>query len=301
MDNAQPVRFFKRGYPPPVRFAFFALLSMFLLVVDVRFRTLDTIRYGLSVLVQPVQRALSLPFSSLHNAREYLYTQSSLIRHSEELQRQLDRDGARLSQLQALTAENLQLRKLLELRDRAEFRSQLAEIIYAEKDVFRRRIFLDKGTQADIQAGQVVMDTNGIVGQITRVYPLMSEVTLVTDKDQAVPVEVLRNGLRTVVFGSGDIDHLTIRYTPVSSDIQQGDLLMTSGIDGTYPPGLPVARVIRIERDASYPFARILCAPIAEVDQYRHLLILTGQTPLPAAPEPLPDEPALGKRKVKKP
>ena len=301
MDNAQPVRFFKRGYPPFVRFALFALLSLVLLVVDVRFRTLDTVRYGLSLLVQPVQRVLSLPFASLHDAREYFYTQSSLIRHSEELQRLHDNDRVQLMQLQAIEAENQQLRKLLEIKNHVEFRSQLAEIIYAEKDVFRRRIFLDKGTQADVQAGQVVMDDNGIVGQVTRVYPLMSEVTLVTDKDQAVPVEVLRNGLRTVLFGFGDINHLAVRYTPVSADIQENDLLMTSGIDGTYPPGLPVARVTKIERDATYPFARILCTPVAGVDQHRQLLILSGQAKLPPAPEPTSDEPALGKRKVKKP
>ncbi|BBE52249.1 Cell shape-determining protein MreC [Ferriphaselus amnicola] len=301
MDNAQPVRFFKRGYPPFVRFAFFALLSLVLLVVDVRFRTLDTVRYGLSLLVQPVQRVLSLPFASLHDAREYFYTQSSLIRHSEELQRLHDNDRVQLMQLQAIEAENQQLRKLLEIKNHVEFRSQLAEIIYDEKDVFRRRIFLDKGTQADVQAGQVVMDDNGIVGQVTRVYPLMSEVTLVTDKDQAVPVEVLRNGLRTVLFGFGDINHLAVRYTPVSADIQENDLLMTSGIDGTYPPGLPVARVTKIERDATYPFARILCTPVAGVDQHRQLLILSGQAKLPPAPEPASDEPALGKRKVKKP
>lgn len=301
MDNAQPVRFFKRGYPPSTRFAFFALLSLVLLVVDVRFRTLDAMRYGLSLLVQPVQRALTLPFASLHDAREYFYTQASLIRHGEELQRLHDHDRAQLLKLQAVEAENQHLRKLLEVKDHAGFRSQLAEIVYAEKDVFRRRIFLDKGMQADVQAGQVVMDDNGIVGQVTRSYPLMSEVTLITDKDQAVPVEVLRNGLRTVLFGSGDISHLTIRYTPVSSDIQENDLLMTSGIDGTYPPGIPVARVTKIERDASYPFARILCTPVAGVDQHRQLLILSGLAQLPPMPESTPDEPAIGKRKARKP
>ena len=301
MDNAQPVRFFKRGYPPSTRFAFFALLSLVLLVVDVRFRTLDAVRYGLSLLVQPVQRVLTLPFASLHDAREYFYTQASLIRHSEGLQRLHDSDRVQQLKLQAVQAENQQLRKLLDVKQHVEFSSQLAEIIYAEKDVFRRRIFLDKGTQADVQAGQVVMDDNGIVGQVTRAYPLMSEVTLVTDKDQAVPVEVLRNGLRTVLFGFGDINHLAVRYTPVSADIQENDLLMTSGIDGTYPPGLPVARVTKIERDATYPFARILCTPVAGVDQHRQLLILSGQAKLPPPPEPATDEPVIGKRKAKKP
>lgn len=298
MDNAQPVRFFKRGQPPFIRFVFFAFLSLILLLVDARFHALDTVRFALSLLVQPVQRLTTLPFASLHDAREFLYSQSSLIRHNEQLQQQHSQDRAQTIRMQAIEAENRQLRKMLEVKDSIEFRSQLAEIIYAEKDVFRRRVFLDKGAQVGIEAGQVVMDDNGIVGQITRAYPLMSEVTLITDKDQAVPVEVLRNGLRTVVFGSGDIRHLAVRYMPVSADIQSDDLLMTSGIDGVYPPGLPVARVIKVERDATYPFARILCAPVAGVDQHRQLLILSGQPKLPPPPEP--ELPADSKRKSKR-
>lgn len=298
MDNAQPVRFFKRGHPPSIRFVFFAVLSLILLIVDARFRALDSLRHGLSLLVHPIQRMVTLPFASLHEARAHFHAQSDLIRQNTLLKQQLDLSRTGSIRADALEAENQQLRKLLEIRDSVEFQSQLAEIVYAEKDVFRRRIFLDKGTQSGIAAGQVVMDDNGIVGQITRAYPVLSEVTLITDKDQAVPVEVLRNGLRTVVFGSGDIRHLAVRYMPVGSDIQDNDLLMTSGIDGTYPPGLPVARVIKVERDATYPFARILCAPIAGVDQHRHLLILSGQAKLPPPPEPDPIE---GKRKGKQP
>jgi rod shape-determining protein MreC len=130
----------------------------------------------------------------------------------------------------------------------------------------------------------VVMDETGIIGQITRVYPWMSEVTLITDKDHAVPIQVLRTGLRAVVFGSGDISSLSLRYMPISSDLQVGDVLVTSGIDGTYPPGLPVAKVTQIERDPAYPFARILCAPLAGVDQQRQLMIISGLHKLPELP-----------------
>jgi rod shape-determining protein MreC len=130
-----------------------------------------------------------------------------------------------------------------------------------------------------------VIDDSGIVGQVTRVYPWTSEVTLITDKNHSVPVQVLRNGLRTVVFGSGDTSELALRYMPVSSDIQNGDVLVTSGIDGTYPPGLPVARVIHVERDPAYPFARILCSPIAGVEKRRQLLILSTIPKFPERPD----------------
>jgi rod shape-determining protein MreC len=128
------------------------------------------------------------------------------------------------------------------------------------------------------------MDEIGVVGQVTRVYPWLSEVTLITDKDHAVPIQVLRTGLRAVVFGSGNISNLALRYMPISADIQIDDVLVTSGIDGTYPPGLPVARVIKIERDPAYPFAQILCAPLAGVDQQRQLMIISGLHKLPELP-----------------
>jgi rod shape-determining protein MreC len=183
------------------------------------------------------------------------------------------------------------------VQQRADYPMQLAEIIYVERDMFNRKILLDKGTQAHVLAGQIVMDDSGIVGQVTRVYPWMSEVT---DKDHAVPVQVLRNGLRAVVFGSGDTGELALRYMPISSDIQKGDVLVTSGIDGTYPHGLPVAKIIHVERDPAYPFARILCAPIGGVDKRRQLLILSALQKLPARPEMAvetsTDKPKSGRR-----
>jgi rod shape-determining protein MreC len=111
----------------------------------------------------------------------------------------------------------------------------------------------------------------------------------VTEKDHAVPVMVSRNGLRSIVFGAGNTSHLSLRYMPVSSDIQENDILVTSGIDGIYPPGIPVARVVEIERDPAYPFARISCLPVSGVDNHRHLLILSGPMQFPARP---PEKPA---------
>jgi rod shape-determining protein MreC len=285
MEHTQSFRFFNRGPSPAVRLVFFAVLSLLLLFVDARYRYLESARNALSVLVYPFQRLVAAPGALLERTGDFFVMQSGLLRDNAELHRQHSIDAAQLQQLQALQAENEHLRQLLAVKQRAAYPMQLAEIVYAERDVFRRRLFLDKGAQANVQPGQVVMDDSGIVGQITRVYPWLSEVTLVTDKDHAVPVQVLRSGLRAVVFGSGDTSELSLRYMPNSADIKEGDALVTSGIDGTYPPGLPVARVIRIEHDPAYPFARILCAPLAGVDKQRQLLILAGQPQLPERPE----------------
>ena len=285
MEQTQSFRFFNRGPSPAVRLVFFGLLSLLLLFVDARYKYLEIARTVLSVVTYPLQRVVATPSVLWHQADSFLTLQSSLLGDNAKLRQQRTVDAVQLQQLQVLQAENRHLRDLLAVQQRTAYPTQLAEIVYVERDLFKRKLFLDKGTQASVQAGQVVMDDIGVVGQVTRVYPWLSEVTLITDKDHAVPVQVLRNGLRAVVFGSGDIGDLALRYMPVSSDLVEGDILVTSGIDGTYPPGLPVARVGHIERDPAYPFARIQCIPLAGVDRHRQLLILSGLPQLPARPE----------------
>lgn len=301
MENPQSFQFFNRGPSPVVRLVFFSLLSLLLLFVDARYKYLETARSAISVLVYPLQRMVTTPGMLWRQADAYFTTQNTLLRDNQLLHQQHSMDAARLQQLLVLRAENLHLRELLSVQQHADYPMQMAEIVYAERDIFKRKLFLDKGAQANVQAGQVVMDDTGIVGQVTRVYPWLSEVTLITDKDHAVPVQVMRNGLRSVVFGSGDTSELALRYMPVSSDIQEGDVLVTSGIDGTYPPGLPVALVGHIERDPAYPFARILCSPVAGVSKQRQLLILSGLPKLPERPEVVADTPVSksksGKRK----
>lgn len=291
MDNTQSFKFFNRGPSPAVRLVFFTVLSLLLLFIDARYRYLESTRSALSVLVSPIQRLATLPSALWQHAGDFFSTQRSLVDENKSLHQLHQRDAAQLLQWQALQQENQQLRNLLALPQRSEFTSQLAEIVYAERDVFKRKILINKGADANVQTGQVAMDDNGIVGQVTRVYPWLSEVTLVTEKDHAVPVQVLRNGLRTIVFGAGDTSKLSLRYMPVSSDIQNGDVLVTSGIDGIYPPGIPVAKVEKIERDAAYPFARVTCLPLAGVDKHRHLLILSGLSKLPERPTETSTEP----------
>ncbi|MGA9667345.1 MAG: rod shape-determining protein MreC [Gallionella sp.] len=291
IDSTQSFRFFNRGPSPAVRLVFFAVLSLLLLFIDARYRYLESTRSALSVLISPIQRLATVPGALWEQAGDFFITQStqhSLMAENSELRQQHQSDAAQLLQLQALQSENQQLRKLADLPIRNEFTTQIAQIIYAERDVFKRKVLVNKGADADVQLGQVVMDDTGIVGQITRVYPWLSEVTLITEKDHAVPVQVVRNGLRTILFGTGDTSQLSLRYMPVSADIQNDDVLVTSGIDGTYPPGIPVARVIKIERDPAYPFARVTCLPAAGVDKHRHLLILSTLPKLPERPAETP-------------
>ena len=291
MEHTQSFRFFNRGPSAVVRLVFFSLLSLLLMFVDARYQHLEFVRTTLSVPIHALQRLATLPVDLWQQADAYLVTQGSLVRDHAQLLQQHTVDAAQLQQLQVLQAENEHLRHLLEVQQKANYPMQLAEIVYVERDISQRKLLLDKGAQANVLAGQIVMDDSGIVGQVTRVYPWLSEVTLITDKDHAVPIQVLRNGLRAVVFGSGNIGELALRYTPISSDIQEGDVLVTSGIDGTYPPGLPVARVMRIERDPAYPFARVQCAPIAGVDRQRQLLILSGLPQLPERPQAVEQAP----------
>ena len=288
MDSTQSFKFFNRGPSPLAQLIFFVLLSLLLLFIDARYRHLETIRGVIALPIQSIQRLATniatQPGILLDEFSNYLDTQGNLASENMQLRQQHTQYATQLLELQVLQAENTQFRKLFDISQREDFPMQMAEIIYLERDIFKRKVYVDKGSNKNVVAGQVVMDEVGVVGQVTRVYPWMSEVTLITDKDHAVPIQVLRTGLRAVVFGSGNISNLGLRYMPISSDIQVGDVLVTSGIDGTYPPNLPVAKVVQIERDPAYPFARIVCVPLAGVDQQRQLMIISGLHKLPELP-----------------
>ncbi len=288
VESVQSFQVSNRGPTPAARLVFFVALSLLMMLMDARFHYLESTRSVVAVLVSPIQRLATLPSVLLQQGGDFFVMQSSLINKNNELQRQHERDAAQLLPAQSLQQENQQLRSLLALSQREQFTGQFAEIVYTARDVFNMKLLINKGSSDQMQAGQVVMDGQGIIGQVTRVYPWLSEVTLITEKDHAVPVQVLRNGIRSVVFGAGDTSQLAIRFMPVSTDIQNGDVLVTSGIDGIYPQGIPVARVAKIERDAGYPFARITCLPLGGVDRHRHLLVLSALPKLPARP----DEPA---------
>ena len=291
MDQ-QPPPFFKRGPAPLARLSFYAALSVALLFVDARFQTLDLLRTTLSLLTHPLQQAAHAPVELVSNAGHYISSIERSLEENTRLKRNQLENASALLRLRQIESENAHLRKLLDIRERQQVSGQVARIAYAARDPFSRRIIVDKGQQNSIEAGQPVIDEVGIVGQVTRIFPFASEITLITDKEQSVPVQIVRNGLRSVVFGLGS-GQLELRFMPANADVQNGDLLVTSGLDGIFPTGLPVARVTHIERDTSYSFARIFCEPLAGVENYSEVLVLAKRVP-----EAIPEEALAPRAKV---
>ncbi|MBI1965289.1 MAG: rod shape-determining protein MreC [Betaproteobacteria bacterium] len=297
MEHSPPP-FFKTGPTPLARLLIFSALSAAVLVADARFDYLSVLRQVAAVIVYPIQRVAAAPASIMRRAAEFFVTHSSLRADNARLAGENLANAASLQQLMALQAENRRLRELLAARERLEVKPVAAEVLYAARDPFSRKIVVDKGSQHDIRAGQPVIDQAGVIGQVTRVYPWLSEITLITDKGQFVPVQNLRNGLRAVLAGTGGDGALDLRFIPLNADYQNGDRLVTSGIDGVYPPGLPVARVSNVERSAAQLFARVTCTPLAGVASYAHVLIVQGSRELPARPAD-EDRPARSKRAKK--
>ncbi len=291
----EPPPFFKRGPAPLARLAFFLALSALLLVLDLRYHTLEWTRQAVAIAVYPLQRLAYAPAEASGSVAGYLTTLVAAEKENAALRRRQLDDSRLLLRQNALEQENRHLRALLEMKQRQTVPSQVAEIIYSASDPFSRRVIIDKGTQAGIVAGQVAVDDRGVIGQVTRAFPMLSEVTLITDKDQAVPVQILRNGLRSVIFGNGD-GSLELRFLSSSANIQVGDELVTSGLDGIYLPGLPVAKVVHIDRDTTYAFAHIRCEPIAGVESHDQVLVLGRPKALPPAPPEPEGKPVKGGR-----
>ena len=295
-----PPPFFKRGVAPLARLAIFVSLSLFLLIVDLRFRTLDMLRATIATVIYPLQQLAYRPVEFAGGAGKYFSSLATLQTENAELRDRQLATANRLLRQENLELENRRLRELLDMRDRQQTQGQVADVLYAARDPFSRRIIIDKGMQNDISAGQVVVDDVGVVGQITRVFPLISEVTLLTDKNQAIPVQVQRNGLRAVLSGAGS-GQMELRFLAANAEVEPGDILVTSGLDGVYLPGLPVAKVDKIDRDAAYTFARILCEPIAGVERHGQVLVLAPRKMPAAQPDEQSsdDKPVRG-RKVKR-
>ena len=281
MDQSPPP-FFKRGPAPLVRLFFFASLSLALLVLDARFRYAEGLRSTLALVMYPLQQIATAPIDLVSRIGGFFATQAHLVAENEELRAKALAYSQDAQRYQAAQAEAAQLRRLIGAAEKLEVRAMPAEVIYAGRDPYAHKVFIDRGATQGVAPGSPVADEAGVVGQVTRVHPLISEVTLVTDPDQAIPVQVVRNGLRAVAFGGGVSGMLELKFMSANAEIQDGDRLVTSGIDGTYPPGLPVATVVRIERDAENTFARAVCKPSAGVDRGRFVLVLSNEPRLPA-------------------
>ena len=236
------------------------------------------------------------PVEFASHGRSYFQSLQTAQEDLDAARKKMTVMGQRANQADQLAMENQRLRKLLELRDRLQTPAQAAEVIYDTADPYTRRVVLDRGQLGGVELGAPVMDEAGVLGQVTRVFPLVSEVTLLVDRDQAIPVLNIRTGVRGVAYGDPVAGHgggMELRFMPANADIREDDLLTTSGVDGLYAPGLPVARVVKVERRADSAFARIYCAPLAQVQGARHVVVLKplGDNELPR-PDAAPAAPA---------
>ena len=280
-----PPPFFKRGPAPLVRLFFFASLSLALLVLDARFRYAEGMRSALALVAYPLQRVATAPIDLLSTVGDYFSTQARLFEENAELRAKNLALSQAAQRFETAEAEAAQLRRLVGASEKLPVKARPAEILYAGRDPYSHKVFINLGEQQGVKPGSPVADEAGVIGQVTRVHPFVSEVTLITDQDHAIPIQVVRNGLRAIAFGGGPSGMLELRFTAGNAEIQNGDRLVTSGIDGVYPAGLPVATVVRIERDAEHSFARVFCRPAAGVDRGRFVLVLSDETARPPRPE----------------
>jgi rod shape-determining protein MreC len=295
-----PPPLFKQGASARAKVVIFSFIAIALLVADSRVRSLAVIRQLVGVALYPLQMAALAPRDAAYRVGDYFISLNSVQQENKNLMHQQSVNAQLLQQAQQLFAENAQLRKLLGASERLPVKSLMSEILYDARDAFTRKIVLDRGSQNGVALGQPVIDDIGVVGQVTRVFPFTAEATLLTDKDQAIPVQVVRSGLRSVAYGRGQSGVLDLKFMATNADIQKGDMLVTSGIDGVYPPGLAVAKVLQVENKSNDAFAHIVCQPAAGIDRNRQLMILLVDSKVPrlAPEEPKDKKDKFGKRRA---
>ena len=289
--DRSPPPFFKQGVSALSKLVLFALLSVLCMVGDVRFRISEPLRSAISLVLSPFEFAIVLPKDTWHNLTSWVTSRDEALATAEEARLQLLRQSLNASRVEQLELENRQLRELLNLTLPSGIEGRVAQVMYDAADPFTRKVIINKGSTSGVKPSSPVLDAKGVLGQVTKVYPFMSEVTLVSDQEQATPIMNARTGERGVATGEGGSQGLLyLRYIAANADIEKDDVLVTSGVDGVYPAGLPVARVLRVERRADSSFARVLCVPTAGIGAVRWLMIL-HPVELPARPDPAAGEP----------
>ena len=285
LDPQQTPAFFVRGASAFSRTMFFCALSIIFMATDARLNYLSQVRQGFIAALHPLEMIANAPSNWVRDISHYFSAHNQMVQENYSLKQQAFEHQVRLQRLNTIEAENAHLRSLLNGDLPIQPKAVLGEISHTGRDPFSRVVVINRGSQHTIQAGQAVVDSKGVLGQVTRVFPFSSEVTLITDKALSIPVQIERNQLRAIAFGEGD-NTLDIPYLPTNVDIKVGDKLVTSGIDGIYPAGLAVAKVTQILQDPESPFAKIISTPVAEVSNHLQLLVLE----LPITKEAPPKE-----------
>lgn len=280
---------FKQRVSTGTRVVLLSVLALMLMVADVRLKLTEPLRQAVSAVLFPLQWAVMQPVDWLADGQNYFHDLGAAQAEAQESRRLMTAMSLQAYDAERLQEENQQLRELLGLRPRLVVGAVAAEVMYETPDSYTRRVVLDKGQVAGVEAGSPVLDELGVLGQVTRVQPFSSEVTLLSDRDQAIPVMVKRTGVRGLAFGDASnlrTDGMELRFMPHDADVQVGDALVTSGVDGVYMAGLPVARVVEVERRAQSPFLRVYCEPTARLDGARHVMVLTPLDLVKAAHTP---------------
>jgi rod shape-determining protein MreC len=285
-----PPPFFRQGPSALTKLAFFSALAVFLMAADSRIKYIQPVRAALATALLPVQRALLVPVELVQGGSDYFIGLQRAIAGERDARAKLVAQAERAARVEQLAAENARLRALLDLRPALVVKSRTAEVLYEATDPYSRKLFIDRGSAAGVLRGSPVINDSGVLGQVTRVYPLSAEVTLLTDKEAAIPVLNPRTQARSAAFGAGGGDAMELRFMAGNADVQEGDLLLTSGVDGVYPPGLAVATVTKVDRKVDSGFARIGLAAVAKPDGVRHVLVLDPVgAQMPPRPEPEPE------------
>ena len=279
MQGHGTIRLFKRGPAAEVRLLVYVVLALSMMVVDVHWRVLEPARQAVSVVLYPMQRLVMFPRDLMSGIDNWTNAATLARREKEALQRQRIELAQVTTHAAQLTAENRQLRRLLNVAEQVRETSVAVEILYEPANSYARHLVFNKGSSSGIAPGMPVIDEGGVVGQIVRVTPFTSEAALVTDDRVSVPVQLLRNGLRSIAFGGNITGKVEVRYLTADSDVKQGDVLVTSGVGGLFPAGLPVAEIDLVRHDGATGFAVAEATPLSHPGRFRHFLVLLVETP----------------------
>lgn len=257
-----------------VRLLLLAALSILILIIDHRENHLDQVRRAIAAIVYPLSVVVDAPVSFWHWLGEISTDRNELRLENSRLKAERLLTHARLQRYSALEAENARLRAMLEARTRVTNEVRVAGILSVSSNPFRHTIVIDKGANDGVYDGQAMVDADGVVGQVIETGPFSAQAILISDPDHALPVEINRNGLRTIAVGTGEFDRLDLPFLPNNADVAMGDLLVTSGLGGAFPAGYPVAVVDSVTRIPQEPFAAVSAKPAAHLNQVREIMLI---------------------------
>ncbi|UUX96271.1 rod shape-determining protein MreC [Aquabacterium sp. J223] len=307
--DRNPPPFFRQGHSALTKLVVCSALALFLMVADTRLKLMGPSRSVLATALLPLQRAMQVPLEIWRGGGDYLLGLAQARAKEDEALRRLAAQSERIARVAQLETENDRLRALLDLKPKVQVRSLAAEVLYEARDPFSRKVIIDRGQVHGVVAGAPVVNEAGVLGQVVRLYPFGAEVALLNDKDFAIPVLNTRTQARSAAYGATSATGMELRFMATNADVQAGDLLTTSGVDGIYPPGIPVAKVVSVDRQSDSGFARIALAPLATTDAVRHVLVLeplalqlperpdVADAPAEAPAKKPPAKPATGGRR----